>query len=136
MENLFIQATRKNVLFPTSKGQLNIQQLWQLLNSNEGRKEIDELERRLSEACSKKSRFVRNENESTDSLRWEIVKFIIDTYIKEQENAQAESINRAQAIEEARMLENALANKRAKAMEQMTEEEMERKLQELRNKFK
>lgn len=122
--NLFELATRKNIMFPSMIGSLNVIQLWQLPLLG-GKENLDNIAKSINSELKKheeesfvkpKSNVKRNEL----VLMLDIVKHIINTKLQEQE----ENAERAKNAEQYNRLKEILASKQAKSLENLSEEEI------------
>jgi hypothetical protein len=90
--DIFEKATRKNILFDTSKGVLNVIDLWRLpLTAPSGKVSLDAIACQLHEQLqsSPTISFVRKVEEGDADLKlaFAVVKHIIDVKLVEQETA-------------------------------------------------
>jgi len=96
MEELFIKATRVKLTFSTARGNISILDIWDIpLNSNNGfdleniaqdlYRKTKEEENTISFTRQKKR---KTKEESLNSLRFDIVKYIIDIKLEEKEKEQ------------------------------------------------
>lgn len=131
--NIFEAAARQKLRFETDKGLLSIEDLWDLpLSSSSGKVCLDDIAVGLHnqlQATSNVLSFVDNNatQDPTIKLRFDLVKHVIDQ--RKLENSEA-IIAKARAQTKQQILA-ALARKRESAVEQMSEEELLKKLAEL-----
>ena len=94
---LFAVATRKKLRFNTSKGQISVENLWDLpLSSDNGSPNLDDIARSLHKEIKdgEDVSFVVKKNNKKDSVfelaqtRFNIVKYIIDVKLNEAEEAK------------------------------------------------
>ncbi len=91
--NIFEQASRLTLRFSTAKGQLSVEDLWDLpLTSNVGKPNLDDIAGELDAELKSTARtsFVRPETAKNDlnQLMFDVVIHIINTKIREREAAQ------------------------------------------------
>lgn len=92
MENMFERATRGKVRYETPKGYLSVEDLWDLpLTSRTNKANLDDIARGLNKQLKEtdEESFVvkrRSENEEV-RLKFDIVKYIIDVRLQENEEA-------------------------------------------------
>lgn len=134
--DIFEQAARQKLRFPSARGELNTEQLWDLplvakKTSVHTRDNVDldtvarEVNKSLKEVTEDSFVEVKpNPNKAKFELMLEIVKHIIAA--KQAEIAAAQA--RADKAAEREVLLNALARKQTNAVEQMSEEEIKKRL--------
>jgi hypothetical protein len=131
----FVQASRQKLRFQTTKGILSVEQLWDLpLTSTTGAVNLDSI---AVEVFSKLENapvtsFVRTapvltKDQQDDALRLEILKYIIA--VKQEENAL--KLQQSAKAEEKRKLLELLAKKQEASMDNLSEEEVRKRLAEL-----
>ena len=99
----FALATKNKLRFNTSKGQLNVEDLWDLpLTSDSGQPNLDDLARELHKLIKDGAEvsFVKKDNKHTKAfevsqLKFDLVKFIIDVKLEE-----AEAVKKTRAARE------------------------------------
>jgi hypothetical protein len=130
---MFDQATRQKLRFTSSRGELSVEELWDLpLTSMVGKPNLDDialsLHRELRSTAEVAS-FVdeKSKTDPTVQLRFDIVKHIIDT--RKEEN-QKEAKRRESAETKQRLLE-ILAKKQDAHLEALPIEELQKKIAEL-----
>lgn len=126
---MFEKATRLKLRFPTSKGQLSIEDLWGLpLTSSTGAANLDDIARELFKQLKSddKVSFVTpaQKSDATVQLKFDLVKHVIDTRVAE--NAAA-ATQRDRAEKKRRLLE-ILANKEAEQLGASSIEELRKQL--------
>lgn len=132
MSELFIKASRKKFRFPSSKGDLTIEQLWDLPLTSTNGCNLDAIARSVFNSLKEigESSFIETrphpmKAELEDKL--EILKFIIATKMAE---AAAAETRRARAEEKRQVLE-ALAARKAANLATASEEDLLKKLEAL-----
>lgn len=128
MENIFAEGTRKKVRFSHPSGDLSIERLWELkINRAEDKNYLYKLETDLTEefeAFGKSVRreiLVKNKQKQLVELKLNIVTYIIDTLLKEEEEA-AERLNNK---EHNQGLLELIADKRKEELKGKSIEELE-----------
>ncbi len=96
---MFEKASRLKLRFDTNKGQLSIEDLWDLpLTSNTGKANLDDIARGLFQKLKSDNTvsFVKPEQKSdqADQLAFDIVKHIIDVRVAERDAASLAAVNR------------------------------------------
>ena len=125
--NIFEQASRKGLRFDTSKGQnsASVEDLWNLPLTSGG--DLDKIAKALKKSLDNSdddSSFVKpvTTTNALTVLKFEIVKYVIDTRLAERDaatlaSAKAESKRNIQAI---------IARKQAGALEDLSIEELQK----------
>lgn len=129
--NLFEKATRGAFRFPTGKGELTVEQLWQLplLARGINTVDLDTVARTINnelKALGEESFVVKGTNPKRAELTYklEIVKYIID--VKQSEASDAEK--RVARHQERAKLTELLEKKNNQELEGLSKEEIEKKL--------
>jgi uncharacterized protein YabN with tetrapyrrole methylase and pyrophosphatase domain len=131
MEKMFEKATRAKLRFETSKGNLSVEDLWDLPLSARDGFDLDS----VAKAASKKLKETQEESfvkpatvsNTEHELKLEIVKFIISVKLKEK----ADREEAATKSETKKKLMEVLARKQDAALESMSAEEIEAKINSL-----
>lgn len=122
---LFITASRKKLRIPAGRGEVTVEDLWDLhLNS------LDQIAIALDEATSKgkKSFIGKRDTEATLlDLKFEIVKFVIATKMEEADKRTTKAAKAA----ERETLKAMLENKRMEALAALTPEEIAKRMEAL-----
>lgn len=98
--NIFEQATRQKVRFDTPKGQLTIEDLWDLpLTSTSGRANLDEIARQLFRKVKETEEvsFVTpapSKDKSLTQMKFDLVKRVIEVRLAERDAAAEAEKNR------------------------------------------
>ena len=127
--DLFAYATRNKLRFPSTKGELSTEQLWDVpLRSRDGF-DLDTIAKNVNKAFKDMTEesFVskgRTAAHKMAEIRLEVVKSIIATKLVEEDEARKRADNKA---EKARLLQ-ALAEKQQGALSAMTEEDLKRQI--------
>lgn len=95
MSEIFVKASRLKLKFPTEKGVLTVEQLWDLpLTSDTGRTNLDDIARYFHKRLKNDDNvsFVDPARKSDDiiQLSFDIVKYIIDVKLEERKKASEE----------------------------------------------
>jgi len=131
MEQMFEKATRAKLRFETSKGALSVEDLWDLPLSARDGFDLDS----VAKAASKKLKETQEESfvkpatvsNTEHELKLEIVKFIISVKLKEK----TEREEAATKSETKKKLMEVLARKQDAALESLSAEEIEAKINSL-----
>lgn len=129
---MFEKATRLKLRFDSPRGDLSTEQLWDLPLQSKSGFDLDTVAKAVNselKSISEES-FVEtrsNPRKGELELKLEIVKHVIKT--KQDENAAV--ISAAAKREERKRLEAILATKQASALEQLSVEEIQKRLDEL-----
>lgn len=132
MDNLFLRATREKFRFPSTKGDLNIEQVWDLpLQSAKG-DSLDTVAKTINAQLKNVSEesFVSvasNPQRGVLQAKLDVVKDIITFRIAENEKRKAA----AQRANDKQFLLDLLERKRADQMGELSVEEIERRLRDL-----
>jgi hypothetical protein len=130
--NIFEQAARRKLRFPTAIGNLPVEDLWDLpLESKAGRLSLDLIAIDLHEQLEKvktKSFVSGSKKDPVIQLRFDIVKHIIDTRVAENA-AKTEAKQRDTQIAK---ISETLAKKKDAALENLSVEELEAQLLKLK----
>ena len=126
MNNIFEKASRAKLRFPTTRGNLSVEQLWEL-PLDKGDVNLYQLAQGLLEEVADKpaeklSFFSKavTVDESAE-LRFEVIKHIVTARVAEAEANQNEAIKRSQKAE----LDALIAAKKAEAKQSLSLEELE-----------
>ncbi len=130
--DLFVVASRLKLRFPTTKGGMTVEDLWDLpLESKTGKVNLNELAINTYNAIEQKPTisFVTpvTKKDDINETRLEILKYVISR--KQEENAVRMAAN-AKA-EEKRKLLAVLGRKEDAELEQMSKEEVMKRIQDL-----
>ena len=130
--NIFEQATRRAIRFESAKGDLSVEQLWDLPLQSRNQFDLDTVaktvNRQLNAVTEESFVSVReNPAKETLSLKLEIVKHIISVKLQEAEEAR----NRANKSSEKEKLLRLLDEKQNEALRALTPEEIQERLKAL-----
>ena len=130
--NIFEQATRRAIRFESAKGDLSVEQLWDLPLQSRNQFDLDTVaktvNRQLNAVTEESFVSVReNPAKETLSLKLEIVKHIISVRLQEAEEAR----NRANKASEKEKLLRLLDEKQNEALRALTPEEIQERLKAL-----
>ena len=130
--NIFEQATRRAIRFESAKGDLSVEQLWDLPLQSRNQFDLDTVaktvNRQLNSVTEESFVSVReNPAKETLSLKLEIVKHIISVKLQEAEEAR----NRANKASEKEKLLRLLDEKQNEALRSLTPEEIQERLKAL-----
>lgn len=122
--NFFVKASKLKLRFPSNRGLVSTELLWDL--------ELTELDRMAIELASKQKEtvsFISKEASLTESdeLRLEILKYVI----KERLDATEKAKQKAENLKEKRKLQSLLQEKEDEDLKKLTREEIKKKLEEL-----
>ena len=133
--NIFEQATRQALRFPSARGDLTTEQLWDLPLQSKSQFDLDTVAKTVNAALkgvAEESFVSTTNNPAKDKfeLMLEVVKHIIAFKVK-----QAEDVRQAQARRDERnKLLGVLADKQDEALKALTPEQIEARLKELDGK--
>ena len=130
--NIFEQATRRAIRFESAKGDLSVEQLWDLPLQSRNQFDLDTVAKTVNRqlnAVTEESFVSVQENpaKETLSLKLEIVKHIISVKLQEAEEAR----NRANKASEKEKLLRLLDEKQNEALRALTPEEIQERLKAL-----
>ena len=130
--NIFEQATRRAIRFESAKGDLSVEQLWDLPLQSRNQFDLDTVaktvNRQLNAVTEESFVSVReNPAKETLSLKLELVKHIISVKLQEAEEAR----NRATKASEKEKLLRLLDEKQNEALRALTPEEIQERLKAL-----
>lgn len=127
--NIFERVSRGNIMFQSVRGNLTDRDLWNLT-----KEELDGMYSKLSAKLKKEEgeSLLDKKKQSTvdDELRLEVIKYIVESKLRQEESAEKAVVTR----ERKAKLEKALAEKRDGAINEMSEEDIEKELAELNGK--
>lgn len=132
MDNLFLQATREKFRFESPKGDLSVEQLWDLPLTSRTGFDLDTVAKAVNAdlKTSNEESFVNvNNNPAVSRLqaKLEVVKAIIEVKL-----AQAEATKkRAEKVAERQRLMEVLHSKKDQELQGLSVEEIERRLSQL-----
>lgn len=132
MDNLFLQATREKFRFESNKGDLSVEQLWDLPLTSRTGFDLDTVAKTVNAdlKASNEESFVNvNNNPAVSRLQaqLEVVKAIIEVKL-----AQAEATKkRAEKAAERQRLMEVLHSKKDQELQGLSVEEIERRLSQL-----
>ena len=132
MDNLFLQATREKFRFESSKGDLSVEQLWDLPLTSRTGFDLDTVAKAVNVdlKASNEESFVNASNNPAVSrlqAKLEVVKAIIEVKL-----AQAEATKkRAEKVAERQRLMEVLHSKKDQELQGLSVEEIERRLAQL-----
>jgi hypothetical protein len=122
----FIEATKKKIRFSTTKGSLSVEDLWDL-----NLESLDKIAVAVDEDIQKEGRksFIgkTSRTSSQKTLSLEILKFIIEEKIKEEEKKK----DRLQKAAQKEFLSELLNKKRLESLESLSVEEIQKQLSDL-----
>lgn len=131
MEDLFAKATRDKVKFVTVKGEISIEDLWDLPLTSEKGFDLDSIARKIAKELkdSTEESFVKPSTKGSSllELKLEVLKHIIK--VKMEENEARKNLAEKKAKKEKLM--EILAKKEDASLEALTPEEIRKQLEEL-----
>lgn len=126
--NIFEQASRLALRFPTARGEISTEQLWGLPLDSTVKPSLNsialEVDAELSTTATKSFVATVSPNNKVLNLKMDILKHVIK--IKQDENAAKET--RQVNATKRRALEDALARKQAEKIDSASEEELQAQL--------
>lgn len=127
INNKFIDATRRKLRFNTTKGQLSVEELWDLSLQS-----LDSIARAVNKQlkASEEESFIPTVSKRKDAeseLALDILKYIIGVKVEERDAEKA----RVEKREKAARLKELLAQKRDAELTEKSAEELEKMLREL-----
>ena len=134
MRNIFEQATRQALRFPSVRGELNTEQLWDLALTSRNGFDLDSVAKEVNQrlkAISEESFVIKTSNpEKSDlELKLEVLKHIIAV---KQAEADARR-NAADRAAERQKLYDILAEKQDSALKELSVEDIQKRLAELQD---
>ena len=131
MEDLFAKATRDKVKFVTVKGEISIEDLWDLPLTSEKGFDLDSIAKKIAKELkdSTEESFVKPSTKGSSllELKLEVLKHIIK--VKMEENEARKNVAEKKAKKEKLM--EILAKKEDASLEALTPEEIRKQLEEL-----
>ena len=132
MSNIFEQSTRQALRFPSVRGELNTEQLWDLALTSRNGFDLDSVAKEVNQrlkAISEESFVIKTSNpEKSDlELKLEVLKHIIAV---KQAEADARR-NAADRAAERQKLYDILAEKQDSALKELSVEDIQKRLAEL-----
>ena len=132
MDNLFLQATREKFRFESSKGDLSVEQLWDLPLTSRTGFDLDTVAKAVNAKlkASNEESFVNVSNNPAVSrlqAQLEVVKAIIEVKLAQAEAAK----KRAEKAAERQRLMEVLHSKKDQELQGLSVEEIERRLSQL-----
>ena len=129
--NIFAQATKEKLRFESSKGNLSVEDLWELpLQSQTGKPNLDDIYKSVKRELDKdqEESYVNKATSSPiNDLRLEVVKSVIDTKMQENEAAK----NAVQIKQRKEYLRNLLHEKQNEKDSKMSEAQIKKELDNL-----
>ncbi len=128
--DIFAQATRLALRFVTSKGQVSVEDLWQMPLTSSRHTSLDSLARHYAQKLrdSDVGSFVEpSKVDEGLQLRFDVVKFIIDTKLAERDEKTAAKAKEAQKEK----LQAIIEQKRDEHLSTKTIEELEQEIAKL-----
>ena len=128
--SIFENASRIKLRFSTPKGELSVEQLWDLPLQHRSGLSLDSLAIDLNNSLINTNKSFVNESTVSNKLlqlQFDIVKYIIDKRVKEKADVSAKL-----QVQETRIkLQELIANKKDEALSSKSLEELELELQKL-----
>lgn len=129
--DIFEKASRTKIRFPSTRGDLTVEQLWDLPLQSKTQFDLDTIAKSINrevKATSEES-FVSEASATSAklTLSLDIVKYIISVKLKENQD----NLNRASKIAERDKLLNILADKQDSALKELTPDQIQKRLTEL-----
>lgn len=121
--NIFERATRNKLRFATNRGQLSVEEIWDLSLTS-----LDVIAKAVNKQLKEEDEesFIgkKTSKSSDNSLRLEVLKYVIGVKMEEADKASARAANR----EQRRFLEGLLEKKKLDKLEGMSLEEIQAQL--------
>ena len=132
MDNLFLQATREKFRFQSNKGDLSVEQLWDMPLTSRTGFDLDTVAKAVNSDLkgANEESFVNTTNNPAVSRlqnKLEVVKAIIEIKLAEAEAAK----KRAEKAAERQRLMEVLHSKKDQELQGLSVEEIERRLSQL-----
>jgi hypothetical protein len=127
-QNLFEYATRNQLRFPSSKGELSVEQLWDVplrggdFNLNNVAQRANALLKAIDAENFVETK--RTPAHTVCEMRLETVKYIIETKLAEEEAAKKRAANKAKKEQ----LLGILADKQAGKLSELSEKELQKQI--------
>lgn len=135
MNALFIKATRQGWRYPSVKGQINTEQLWQLPLQNRDGFDLDSVAKAVNAEVKQQGEesFVTpTKTDDTSRGKLELVRYVIDVKISERDAAA----NAKAKAEEKQKILAILGKKADAALEASSEDELRKRLAALDDETK
>lgn len=128
-ENIFEIASRRKLRFETTKGNLSVEDLWDLPLTHPSRTNLDDIAKELHQQANSTtvSFVVKGKVDETAALKFNIVKHIIDVRLAEGAAAEVARIN----AEKKAQIRAILHQKQNEALASSSVEELEALLKSL-----
>lgn len=132
--NLFAEATRRKLRFPTVRGDMDIERLWDMpLRSKDGFN-LDEVAKAADEArASKAKSFVDKTKTSPTQTRAELTMAVVEYVIKVKLDEEEAATKQAENKKRLDRLMMALDEKQAGKLSTMSEEDLQKEIAALRS---
>lgn len=133
IENLFVEATRKNYRYNTARGEVTTEELWGIPLENRNGFSLDAIAVALNDdiESSPKKSFVKKTSASAGITlkknKLAIIQYIIDTLVAEQEAKVAKVAKES----ELNLLKELKAEKKIDELKSMSFDEIENRIKEL-----
>ncbi len=125
--NIFENASKTKVRFETSKGEVSVEELWDLsLTSLDSIAKV--ISKELKEASEESFISKKSSANTKLELKMEIIKYVIQGRLKEVEDSKTMAEKRAQVA----FFEDLLNKKKTQSLESLSESEIEAKLAALK----
>lgn len=130
--SMFVTALRSKLRFQSTKGELSVEQLWELPLRGNGDFNLDSVAKATNKALNAASEesFVETKKSQAQSrleLSLDIVKYVIETKLEEE----AETKRRADNKLEKEKLLKILAEKQDGKLSELSEKELQKRIREL-----
>jgi hypothetical protein len=132
--DMFEQASRLKTRFPSTRGELTVEQLWDLPLQSKAGFDLNSIAIGVNRALKEVSEesfvsTVANPARSSLDLQLEIVKYIISVKI----TANRLALERAERVSEIERLTAILARKQGEKLDALTEDEIQARIRTLQN---
>lgn len=129
---IFERATKQKLRFESVRGELTVEQIWDLKLSSRDEFNLDNMIKGINKKLREEEEesFVEpvyNENKTKLQLSFDILKHVIDYKIKAKDRVEKAAVNAAQKAK----LTQILLDKQDKGLTELSEEELKKAIEEL-----
>jgi len=130
--NMFKQASRKKLRFTSPRGELSVEQLWDLPLQSTTKANLNDIAIEISSSIKTVENFItgQSKDNSIGELKLSILKEIIADRLQENKD----NMEKQKTLKEIAKLEGIQEAKADKALEKLSNKELNRKLKELKNR--
>lgn len=132
INSMFEVATRKKIRFSSCRGELSLEDLWDVPLRSRDKFNLDAVAKTISQELKTydEESFVETRKtvaQTKAELQLDIVKYVIETKLNEEESAK----NRAETKKELDKLKDLLAKKEDEALMDLTTKQIKKKIKDL-----